>query len=172
VAVRSRWGLIVSLKRGGAGEVLTSRAPRSLFMLAVWCPAGGRRVHQNGAVARGDAHPWDRMVGESAQAYGAFLAYRARGPLRTVAAGRSIDRRWSARWRWASRAQAWDDELQQATDAATLDAIRSGWRSAYRRHEAATSHRARRNGASGPPVCFYGAVHGGPGRRRSTVRGR
>ena len=77
-----------------------------------------------------EATPWARERGESSQAYRAFLAYRDRGPCRQLTPCRSIERRWSARWRWGERARAWDDERQRRADAALLDAIRAGSRSA------------------------------------------
>lgn len=44
------------------------------------------------------------------------------GPHRSLAGCRSIERRWSARWRWAERAGEWDCELWRRADKATLAA--------------------------------------------------
>lgn len=69
--------------------------------------------------------PWDRQDGETSQAYGAFCEYRDLGvdrSTRTVAQKLSksdaIIRRWSSRWNWVKRAQAWDSMPGQKTEEA------------------------------------------------------
>jgi hypothetical protein len=75
--------------------------------------------------------PWDRMAGETIQAYRAFAAYRDMDPaersvraltlmrVKKIVKGREVDRpafwkrlveEWSQKWRWHQRAIAWDDE--------------------------------------------------------------
>ena len=70
----------------------------------------------------GERPAWERMRRESAKAYEAFRRYRDGGPHRSLAGCRSIERRWSARWRWAERAGEWDCELWRRQDEATLAA--------------------------------------------------
>ena len=70
-----------------------------------------------------EGKPWGRQRNESAKAYAAFRAWRDRGPERTLAGTRSIDRRWSARWHWRQRAAAWDDECWRRLDQAHLAAL-------------------------------------------------
>ena len=64
--------------------------------------------------------PWERLPGESTPAFQAFAAYRDMGAERTsraVAAqlGKSaaLIHRWSSRWQWVDRAQAYDDQLDR-----------------------------------------------------------
>ena len=81
------------------------------------------------------ALPWDRLPGESGQAYTAFCLYRDLGPRRSLdeasrryhstapegddaASGRRPRasgriRRWAERWNWNARALAWDQELER-----------------------------------------------------------
>ena len=66
--------------------------------------------------------PWERLTGESAKAYASFVLYRDMGPersLRKVAEGgestakiRQLEK-WSVKWRWVDRAQAYDDEIDR-----------------------------------------------------------
>src|SRR3954466_9461560 len=63
---------------------------------------------------------YDRQPGESRQAFAAFATYRDLGPSRSlVKAGRELGKslalleRWSARWRWVARAEAYDEFLDQ-----------------------------------------------------------
>lgn len=74
--------------------------------------------------------PWDRRKGEPNRSYLAFRAYRDLGPLRMLArvetdVGLRTVERWSARWDWAARAVAWDDETHRLEDARRLEAIRT-----------------------------------------------
>ena len=80
--------------------------------------------------------PWDPQAGESAQAFAAFVAYRDLGPERSIdAVVRELDKsrtligRWSGRWKWVKRAQAYD---------AHLDEIKR------KAHESAIANKARR----------------------------
>jgi hypothetical protein len=84
---------------------------------------------------------WERQFGESRQAFAAFQAYRDLGPGRSVdaayraARGPHEDharttratkrwRLWTARWRWAERASAWDAHLDDEARLAQEDAVR------------------------------------------------
>jgi hypothetical protein len=73
------------------------------------------------------AYRWDRQKGESRQAYAAFVAYRDIGATRTqnkVAAqlGKSsqLMARWSTRWAWIERVDAWDAQLEREAQVAAL----------------------------------------------------
>jgi len=72
------------------------------------------------AAAGGLSAPWERTLGESAQAWAAFQAYLGLGQdrgLRVVAqrVGRhlSLMKRWSSRHGWRARAAAWDASQRQ-----------------------------------------------------------
>lgn len=61
--------------------------------------------------------PWERLVGESAPAFAAFVRYRDAGPERSLAKvakelGKSttLIERWSARDHWVNRVAAWEVE--------------------------------------------------------------
>jgi len=65
-----------------------------------------------------EVRPWDRMPGEGPKAYEAFVTYRDMGVSRTARKsaeqlGKSAGTiwRWSGRWHWIERAQAWDRYL-------------------------------------------------------------
>jgi hypothetical protein len=67
--------------------------------------------------------PWDRESGENEEAWAAFLAYRDMGPSRTLeGVGKLLDKswrlcgRWSSRWKWIARCEAWDSHLQRERD--------------------------------------------------------
>lgn len=76
-----------------------------------------------------EADPWDKTPGETSIAYEAFRAFRDLGTSRSLAgvAGYSMPsmRRWSAKHRWAARAQAWDTEAHRLEDARRLEQIRT-----------------------------------------------
>jgi len=94
----------------------------------------GHEIETNGSAPE---HPWERMLGESSKAYARFCAYREMGPERSLSKLRQShegEEGWSRRaledlserWRWHSRAAAWDDEqdrvrrLAQAQAAAEM----------------------------------------------------
>jgi len=59
--------------------------------------------------------PWDRQPDESAPAYEAFLTYRDMGYARSTAGvaqklgkSKTLMDRWSGRWDWVARTEAWD----------------------------------------------------------------
>lgn len=61
--------------------------------------------------------PWERQKGESRQAFQAFAIYRDMGPARSLqkvaqqlSKSLALMKRWSEKWSWVARAQAWDDE--------------------------------------------------------------
>lgn len=66
-------------------------------------------------------HPlWERQYGETRQAFAAFATYRDMGATRSCARvseelGKSttLITRWSARWQWVARTDAWDAEQDQ-----------------------------------------------------------
>lgn len=87
--------------------------------------------------------PWEQQPGESAKAYAAFCLYRdlppAKRSLRAVTeliygpkpgmkrSQRNVPgkiRDWAARWRWAERAKAWDEEQDRQNREAQLQAIK------------------------------------------------
>ena len=76
---------------------------------------------------------WERQQGETSKAFGAFTAYRdmpaSERSLSKVAQMLSISRgtllRWSARFSWVSRVEAWDDEQDRHKRAAQTKAIES-----------------------------------------------
>lgn len=76
-----------------------------------------------------DRDPWDKIPGEGSTAYEAFRLFRDLGPSRSLAAvpGHSVGsvRRWSMRFRWRERAQAWDAETYRLEDARRLEQIRT-----------------------------------------------
>jgi len=75
--------------------------------------------------------PWERQPREAAKAYAAFCAYRdmpaaqrSRWELaRQLAKSRQLVSRWSARWRWVERAEAWDAELDRQKRLKQVEAI-------------------------------------------------
>ncbi len=83
------------------------------------------------------SHVWQKQPGESRQAFAAFVAFRDAGATRSitkVAAGLSKSRglmsRWSSRWNWHGRADAWDAHLE----AEWVSEARAQRREAARRH--------------------------------------
>jgi hypothetical protein len=78
-----------------------------------------------------ERRPWDRQKGESKQAFEAFEIYLGLGPLdRSLReAGLELGKsttlmsRWSARWRWVERCEAWDRERELEEERATLQAL-------------------------------------------------
>lgn len=75
--------------------------------------------------------PWERQPRESAPAFAAFRAYRDMGEGRSltraaeeVGKSRDLLRRWSRRWSWVFRAEAWDREEERLVRQATVKARR------------------------------------------------
>src|SRR5262245_24323516 len=104
---------------------------------------GGGGAAERGLRGRGaamseqSAAPWEQPPGESARAFGAFRAYRALGPRRSLRAAaaafygreaaaleRQLDK-WSRAFGWVARAAAWDRHLdaeaRQAQEQARRD---------------------------------------------------
>jgi len=80
------------------------------------------------------AQPWARLRGESRKAFQALLAYRDLGPdrsLREAAAhvGKHVSllKRWSRKYLWQERVEAWDQHERQETEAATHQARQSAY---------------------------------------------
>ena len=75
---------------------------------------------------------WERLPGESAKAYEAFCKYRDMPPgersLREVAQrlGKSetLISRWSSKYRWVARVQAWDGEVDRKAREAHLRTVK------------------------------------------------
>lgn len=64
--------------------------------------------------------PWERQESESAQAFQGFALYRDMGAGRSLAKvaqelgkSKALMERWSVRWQWGQRAEAWDEELDR-----------------------------------------------------------
>lgn len=73
--------------------------------------------------------PWDRQSGESRQAFAALRAYIEAGPTRSLrkvaeelAKSEALLKRWSARWGWAVRSDAYDRAMASAHDQAAVAA--------------------------------------------------
>ena len=63
---------------------------------------------------------WERQDGESAQAFEGFALYRDMGAERSLAKvaqklgkSKALMERWSVRWQWGQRAEAWDAEFDR-----------------------------------------------------------
>lgn len=70
--------------------------------------------------ARDEPLLWERQIGESEQAWEAFLTFRDMGSKRSVhgvcealSKSRPLISRWKARWYWEDRCRAYDNELQR-----------------------------------------------------------
>ena len=79
-----------------------------------------------------ERRPWDRRPRESTASHERFRTFRDLGPSRTLeraaaAAGSTLRamRDLSAKWDWAARATAWDDECRMIEDAERLETIRN-----------------------------------------------
>lgn len=86
--------------------------------------------------------PWERQPGETGPAWQAFQTYRDLGLTRSLTkAAQRLNKsrvllgRWSVRWSWVSRAQAWDEEQDRILRDELLDASRK----AARQHLAVAS---------------------------------
>lgn len=69
-----------------------------------------------------DARPWERQDGETARAYEAFTEYRDMGASRSLAkVGQKLGKskaqmeKWSSKYSWVTRAEAWDFEADRQT---------------------------------------------------------
>ncbi len=83
---------------------------------------------------------WDRQKGETNRAYHAFLTYRDMGPLRSLRKAAKLFygddwfikssakirqfSKWSSRWNWVSRCEAWDAEQDRIFQLEQREAIR------------------------------------------------
>lgn len=84
--------------------------------------------------------PWEKQKGEPGTAFWAFSVYRDLGPRRSltkvgeiagetgVAAASSVER-WSSRWKWVERADAWDRDQDRKRTAERDEALASARRS-------------------------------------------
>lgn len=67
--------------------------------------------------------PWERQDGETSKAFDAFRTFRDIGPTRTIGQaceilrgpgfGKDMFKTWSSKWKWTSRAAAWDEYLDE-----------------------------------------------------------
>ena len=78
-----------------------------------------------------DVCVYTRRIGESARAFEAYCAYRDLGAARSLAAvgqklvkSRQILSRWSARWEWVMRVQAYDQGMAEKEKAAKEEALK------------------------------------------------
>lgn len=76
--------------------------------------------------------PWERQPGEPSAAFEAFTVYRDLGADRSLAkAGQKLGKathtleRWSVRWQWVARAQAWETAQDRARLQAQLRAAQA-----------------------------------------------
>jgi hypothetical protein len=80
--------------------------------------------------------PWFRSVGESAEAYAAFLSFRDQAAPRSlyrVTVGHIVIRppqavEWAKAYAWHARADAWDAHLRELREKETADVARMGAR--------------------------------------------
>ena len=82
-----------------------------------------------------ETEPWKRRKGEGSKAYEAFLRYRDMGPGRSVRKAVGVQgvpkdgrrsythwwHKWSRRWHWRERAQAWDDHLHELAESERVE---------------------------------------------------
>lgn len=73
---------------------------------------------------------WERQEDESAQAFQGFATYRDMGAERSLAKvarklgkSKALMERWSTRWQWKVRVDAWDDELDRQSRQALAKGI-------------------------------------------------
>lgn len=82
-------------------------------------------------------NPWDRLPDETAKAYGAFCTYLDLGPTRSCdkafaqanpgnqRKGRPAEwHRWSKKYEWVKRSEAWDVHEREVEEAARLERLR------------------------------------------------
>jgi hypothetical protein len=91
------------------------------------------------ALPRRDSLTFERMPGESAVAFAAFVVYRDVGPTRSirklrqeVGKSRAVLERWSVRWSWVERVRLWDAEVDANLRAENLERLQED----ARRHHA------------------------------------
>lgn len=86
--------------------------------------AQGERTAGQARSAGQQAFPWERVPGESREAYTRFTQYRLAPPgersVRKLGISSTLASRWSARWSWVGRAAAYDDWIVEANDALGL----------------------------------------------------
>jgi len=82
-----------------------------------------------------ETDPWKRQKGEGSKAYEAFLRYRDLGTGRSVRKAVGVQavckegrrsythwwHKWSRRWHWRERAQAWDDHVHELAESERLE---------------------------------------------------
>jgi hypothetical protein len=71
-------------------------------------------------LGKDDRQPWERQKGETQKAFEAFCIYRDMGADRSLSKvsqqlgkHKVLLQRWSSRWQWVLRVEAWDDHLDQ-----------------------------------------------------------
>lgn len=71
--------------------------------------------------------PWDRQQGETEPAWHAFRTYLHQGPTRSLASvaqalgkSKTLMDRWSSRWRWVSRVEAYEQHAARDADEAFM----------------------------------------------------
>lgn len=76
--------------------------------------------------------PWERQMGESAQAFEAFFLYLEMGTDRSIRAvsqelgkSRTLIDRWSRTYKWVERCRAWDNHLQHEAKKAAMTQVRN-----------------------------------------------
>jgi hypothetical protein len=88
----------------------------------------GEPIRTITATVNDGTHEWERQEGEPLAAWNAFRAYRDLPPGKARSVKRAAEalsmqesgfRRWSKKWRWPARSEAWDAHL----DAAGVSAI-------------------------------------------------
>lgn len=78
---------------------------------------------------------WLRQPGESGKAYEAFCVYRDLGAGRSVqkvveklSKSRALISRWSTRYKWQERADAWDNSITEEARQKVTDELTAMWR--------------------------------------------
>jgi hypothetical protein len=113
-----------------------------------------------------DTPLWERQHGETSRAYEGFRTYRdlpvSERSLHTAAerVGNSVRtvERWSVRWRWPERSEAWDDACHRIEDQERLEAIRSMHSLHRKAGRAATVTALQALGAIDPNSVPVGAI--------------
>ena len=86
-----------------------------------------------------ELQPWQRQKRESQKAYEAFVVYRTLGKVRSLDAtaremgkSRTLMERWSSKWSWVKRAEAWDLKVADDEENAEVQSFLL-WRKQTRR---------------------------------------